>query len=179
MFSARLGPLIFGILSVWAVFEYVYELHEPKNAIISSVLLASTPGFIVLCRIAMIETMLIFFFSTTLLLFFSWIRTGIEKLLLFSGITFGLGFIAKYQIIVAGVVISVTGFSVFRKKVQNRIEKILLLTIIATVIVLPWLFFAYQHYAPENVEGLFRTLQVSNDERLEYGRRFPLPHYSI
>jgi 4-amino-4-deoxy-L-arabinose transferase-like glycosyltransferase len=179
VFSARLVALTFGILSVWAVFEYAYQLYGPKNALLSSILLASMPGFIVLCRMALIETMLIFFFSITLLLFYSWMRTGNEKLLLLSGVTLGLGFIAKYQIIVAGLVMLVSGLLMWRKQVQKRISKILLLAIIAAAIVLPWLFLAYQQIAPENVEGLLHTLQVSNDERLAYGRRFPLPIFYL
>jgi 4-amino-4-deoxy-L-arabinose transferase-like glycosyltransferase len=73
----------------------------------------------------------------------------------------------------------VTGLLMWRKKVQNRIIKILLIAIIAAAVVLPWLFLAYQEYAPENIEGLFHTLQVSNDERLAYGRRFPLPIFYL
>ena len=96
LFSARLVALIFGILSVWIVFEYGNKLYGHRNALISSILLASMPGFVVLCRMALIETMLMFFFSLSLLLFFSWIHKKNTKTLILTGITLGLGFLVKY-----------------------------------------------------------------------------------
>jgi len=120
LFAARLVALTFGILSVWAVFEYAYRLYGPKHAILSSILLASMPGFIILCRMALIETMLLFCFSITLLLFFSWMRTKNEKMLLLSGVTLGLGFIVKYQAIVGGIVMLVTGLLMWKERIPKK-----------------------------------------------------------
>ncbi len=177
--SARLVALTFGILSVWAVFEYAHRFYGPKNAILSSVLLASMPGFIVLCRIALIETMLLFFFSVALFLFFSWIRTKNEKMLLLSGVTLGLGFIAKYQILVAGLVMLVSGFLMCKERIPKKMGKFLLLAIVAAAVVLPWLFLAYQQYTPEGFGTWLYTLQAGSEERLAYGRRFPLPVFYL
>ena len=179
VFSARLVALTFGILSVWAVFEYAYRLYGPKHAILSSILLASMPGFIILCRVALIETMLLFWFSIALLLFFSWMRTKKEKMLLLSGVALGLGLIAKYQAIVAGVVMLVSGLLLWRERIPKKMGKLLLLAIIAAAVALPCLFLAYQHYNPEALGTWVYALQAGSEKRLAYGRRFPLPVFYL
>jgi len=179
VFSARLVALTFGILAVWAVFEYAYRLYGPKNAILSSILLASMPGFIILCRMALIETMLVFCFSIALLLFFSWMRTKNEKMLLLSGVALGLGFIVKYQTIVGGIVMLVSGLLMWKERVPKKMGKILLLAIIGAAVVLPWLFLVYQQYTPEALGTWVYTLQTGSEERLAYGRRFPLPIFYL
>ena len=45
VFSARLVAVTFGVLSVWAVFEFAYRFYGPRTALAASVLLASMPGF--------------------------------------------------------------------------------------------------------------------------------------
>jgi 4-amino-4-deoxy-L-arabinose transferase-like glycosyltransferase len=179
LFAARLVALTFGILSVWAVFEYAYRLYGPKQALLSSILLATMPGFIILCRMALIETMLLFWFSIALLLFFSWMRTNNEKLLLLSGAALGLGVIAKYQTIVGGVVMLVSGLLMWRKRIVKNMRKFLLLAIVATAFVVPWLLLMYQQLTPEALARWVYTLQEGSDERVAYGRRFPLPIFYL
>ena len=174
VFSARLVAVTFGVLSVWCVFEYAYRLYGTRNALVSSVLLASMPGFIVLCRMALIETMLVFFFSISLLLFFSWLHTNNDKLLLLSGVTLGLGFLVKYQILVGGIVMLVSVFFLWRERILAKLGKFSLLLIIAGAIALPWIFFT-QRYASGTLETWLYVLQVGNEERLVYSTRFPLP----
>ena len=178
VFSARLVALVFGVLSVWAVFEYAYRFYGPKNALLSSILLATMPGFIIVCRMALLETVLTFCFSIALLLFFSWIHKNNEKMLLLSGVALGLGFLAKYQVIVAGLVMVVSGL-LLRKNRRDTLGKILLIAIIAVAVVLPWLFLEYQQYTSEGLETLLYTVQVGNEERFVYGERFPLPVFYL
>jgi 4-amino-4-deoxy-L-arabinose transferase-like glycosyltransferase len=175
LFSVRLVSLGFGILSVWAVFEYAYRLYGPKNALISSVLLASMPGFILVSRLALLETALLFFFSISLLLFFSWIQTNNQKHLMLSGIVLGLGFLTKYQVGIAGAVMLVSVLFLRKKPVKYNMRKILFVALIAAVVILPWLFVAYNNYTSERVEQWVYTLKEGSVERLEYGERFPLP----
>ena len=40
VFSGRLAPLTFGILSIWCVFEFAYRFYGPRNALLSSIFLA-------------------------------------------------------------------------------------------------------------------------------------------
>jgi len=175
LFSVRLVSLMFGILSVWAVFEYAYRLYGPKTALISSILLASMPGFILVSRLALLETALLFFFSSSLLLFFSWTQTNNQKHLILSGILLGLGFLSKYQTGIAGAVMLVSVLLLRKKHFKYNLRKILFVALIAAVVILPWLFFAYNNYTSEKVEQWMYTLEKGSIERLEYGERFPLP----
>ncbi len=179
VFSVRLVALTFGILSVWVVFEYAYRLYGPKTALLSSILLASMPGFIVLCRLALIETMLMFFFSSSLFLFFSWMRTNNNKLLLLSGATLGLGFIAKYQVLVAGIVMLVSLFLMWRERILTKIGKFLLIAIIAVAVVLPVFFLVYQQNVSETLGDWLYAIQVGNEERTSYSRRFFPPIFYL
>jgi 4-amino-4-deoxy-L-arabinose transferase-like glycosyltransferase len=179
LFSARFVSLAFGVLSVWAVFEYAYRLYGPKQAILSAVLLATMPGFVILCRMALIETMLLFFFSVSLLLFFSWIRTNNEKLLFLSGVTLGLGVIAKYQTIVGGVVMLASWLLMYRKRIGKTVGKFVLLAVVAAAFVVPWLLVMSQQITPEALGRWVYTLQAGSDERAAYGTRFPLPVFYL
>jgi len=179
LFAARLVSLVFGVLSVWAVFEYAYRMYGPKQAILSSVMLATMPGFIILCRMALIETMLLFFFSVSLLLFFSWLQTNNEKMLLLSGVALGLGVLAKYQTVVGGVVMLVSGLLMFRKRLTRNMRKFVLLAIVAAAIVVPWLLVMSQQITPEDIARWFYTVSSGSDERVEYGRRIPLPIFYL
>ncbi len=176
VFSARLVALTFGILSVWIVFEYTYRLYGPRNAMLSSILLASMPGFIILCRLALIETMLVFFFSISLFLYFFWIRTNNNKMLLLSGVTLGLGFIVKYQILVAGIVMLISGLFLWRKHIQKKFGKFLLIAIVAGAVVLPWFLLVYQS---GSLDTWLYAIQVGNEERTFYSERFFLPIFYL
>jgi len=179
VFSVRLVALTFGILSVWVVFEYAYHLYGPKTALLSSILLASMPGFIILCRLALIETMLMFFFSISLFLFFSWMRTNNNKLLLLSGVTISLGFIAKYQVLVAGIVMLVSLFLMWRERILTKIGKFLLIAIVAVAVVLPVFFLVYQQHVSESLGDWFYAIEVGNEARTSYSGRFPFPIFYL
>jgi len=100
-------------------------------------------------------------------------------MLLLSGVTMGLGFIVKYQILVGGIVMLVSGFLMWRERVLNKLGKFLLMAIIAIAVVLPWFLLAYQQYASGSLETWLYALQVGNEERLAYSRRFFLPIFYL
>jgi 4-amino-4-deoxy-L-arabinose transferase-like glycosyltransferase len=179
VFSVRLVALSFGILSVWVVFEYAYRFYGPKTAMLSGILLASMPGFIVICRLALIETMLLFFFSMSMFLFFSWMRTSKNKLLFLSGVTLGIGFIAKYQVLVAGIAMLFSLFLIYRERVLKKIGKFLLIAVIAAAVVLPVFFVVYQQQVSETLGEWIYAIQVGNEARSSYSERFPLPIFYL
>ena len=63
VFAGRLVSVTFTLLSLWIVFEIANRMYGPKTALLSRVLLGLMPGFVWLSRVAMIETMLMFFFQ--------------------------------------------------------------------------------------------------------------------
>jgi 4-amino-4-deoxy-L-arabinose transferase-like glycosyltransferase len=70
--SGRLVAVMFSLLSVWGVFEFANRTYGPKTALLASILLGVMPGVFWVSRMAMLETVLIFFFSFALFFFFSW-----------------------------------------------------------------------------------------------------------
>jgi 4-amino-4-deoxy-L-arabinose transferase-like glycosyltransferase len=173
VFSARLISVTFGVLSVAALFEYTYRTYGPKKALLSSLLLASMPGFIIVCRVALIETMMLFFFSISLFLFYFWIKTDSYKLLVLTGVTLGLAFIAKYQALFSGVVMLTGILLLYRKHILKRLGKFVLIAIIALAVFLPWFFLVQQQFATDIISRWSYAMQVGNDERNVYSERFP------
>ncbi|MBT8171973.1 glycosyltransferase family 39 protein [Candidatus Bathyarchaeota archaeon] len=175
VFTARLVAVIFGVLSVWVVFEIANQIYGPKVGLLSSLILASMPGFVWLSRLALLESMLLFFFSLSLLLFLSWMRTNKIKMLLLAGISLGFGFLVKYQAMVAGIVMLVVLFVMGKQKIEKKFGKIFFLAIIVLLIVLPWFIFSYEQYASETLETWIHSIQVGNEDRFAYSTRFPWP----
>jgi 4-amino-4-deoxy-L-arabinose transferase-like glycosyltransferase len=175
LFSARLVSVTFGILSLCAVFEYAYRIYGPRNALLSSILLATMPGFIILSRMALIETMVMFFFSLALLLFWGWIHTNSNKLLVLTGIVAGLGFLSKYQSILVGAVMLACILLLYRDNIIKKIGKLLFIAIIAGLVFLPWFAIVYQYYAAGYIENWLYAISVGNLERTAYSLRFPAP----
>lgn len=179
LFSARLVAVIFGVLSLWIVFEYANKLYGQRTALISAVLLAAMPGFVTLCRMALIETMLMFFFSISLFLFFSWMRTKKDRLLIFTGITLGLGFLVKYQIIIGVIIILISLFYFVKQKFSVKLSKFLLVLIVAAAVISPWVILTYQQYASDMIGKWIYVMGMGNEERLAYSTRFPLPIFYL
>jgi hypothetical protein len=177
--SARLVAVTFGLLSIWIVFKYGYKLYGPRNALISAVLLASMPGFVVLCRMALIETMLMFFFSISLLLFFHWMRTNNDKMLILTGITLGLGFLVKYQMVIGGIIVLVSLLYFGRQRLSIKFSKFLIILIVAGAVIAPWIILTYQQYATKMFGKWLYVAGMGNEERLAYSTRFPLPIFYL
>jgi len=177
--SARLVAVTFGLLSVWIVFEYGYKLYGPRNALIAAVLLSSMPGFVYLCKMAMIETMLLFFFSISLLLFFYWIRTKNDKMLILTGITLGLGFLVKYQAVIGGIIVLVSLLIFGKQRLSVKLSKFLIVLLVAGVVVAPWVIITYQQYATKMFGKWLYVAGMGNEERLAYSTRFPTPIFYL
>jgi len=179
IFFARLVSTIFSVLSVWAVFEFGYKLYGPRTGLISSIILASMPGFLWLSRMAMIETMLMFFFTVSLLSFFCWIKTNANKMLILTGITLGLGFLVKYQMVVAAVIMLITLILPGRQYFRTRRKQFLFIIVVAALVFLPWIIIVYQHYATEMLGIWFYVIQTGNEARLAYSTRFFAPIFYL
>jgi len=176
LFSARFVSVIFGGLSVLCVFVFVCRFYGVKNALLSAVFFAVMPGFVWLCRLALIEAVLIFLFSSSLFLFLFWADTKDDKMLFFSGLAFGLAFLVKYQALVAGVIMLLGLVLFFRERVSARLVKFLLISLGVAVMVLAPLVVLYG-------SGLFETwsyiVSEGNEERVAYSNRFFLPIFYL
>jgi 4-amino-4-deoxy-L-arabinose transferase-like glycosyltransferase len=173
--SARLVSVVFSLLSLWVVFELVCRLYGSKIALVASVLLGLFPGYFWLSRVAMIETMLVFFFVLSLFFFFSWLRNRQDKMLVLGGLALGLGFLTKYQVLVAGVIMLVSLLLLARDHLKLRLSKFALLILTAVAVVIPWVLISYQIYASKMLDEWVYALQMGNPEKSLYSMRFPLP----
>ncbi len=177
--SGRLAAVAFSLFAIWIVFEFANRAYEPRTALLSSVLLGTMPGFFWLSRVAMLETMLIFFFSFTLFFFFTWLSNEKDRTLILSGLALGIGFLAKYQVLVAGLVMAVGILLVGRKKLKWRFAKFLVIPLIAGLVVAPWLIVLFQAGGLNNFGKVLYTISGGHEERLDYSARFPLPVFYL
>jgi 4-amino-4-deoxy-L-arabinose transferase-like glycosyltransferase len=176
--SGRLVAVTFSLLTMWLVFEFAKRTYGPKTALISSLMLGIMPGFFWVSRVAMLETILMFFFSLSLFFFLSWLRFHKNKTLILCGLTLGAGFLAKYQILVAGLVMIAALLLLYRKKLRAR-SKFLLLPIIALLVVVPWVFIVVQKNGLERFGELLYVIKEGGQDRAIYSSRFPMPIFYL
>ena len=175
LFSARLVSAVFSILSLGTVFELVYRMYNGKTALLASILLGIMPGYFWLSRQALLETMLLFFVMVGLLFFFRWLQNKQDKHLVFAGLTVGLGFLTKYQAVVAGVIMVVSLVFLARGQLKQAFSRFMLTIFAAMMVVVPWIVIAYQVYSSKIFSQWIYALQVGNPEKSVYSDRFPSP----
>ena len=175
LLSARLVPALFSLLSLWAVFELAYSMYGGKTALFSAVLLGVMPGFFWLSRMALLETMLLFFVTVAFLFFFRWLQNRQDRFLILAGLALGLGFLTKYQAIVAGVIMVVSLLFLARGQLKRAFSRFTLTVVTAVMVVIPWVVVAYQVYASKIFSQWLYALQVGNPEKSVYSDRYPSP----
>jgi 4-amino-4-deoxy-L-arabinose transferase-like glycosyltransferase len=177
--SGRLVAVAFSLLSIWIVFEFAKRTYRPKTALTASILLGIMPGFFWISRVAMLETMLIFFFSLSMFFFLSWMRFNQNKALILCGLALGVGFLAKYQILVAGIAMIAAFLLLYRDKLRARLSKFLLLPLIALIVIMPWIVIVVQTNGFERFGELLYVIQEGGQDRLAYSARFPMPIFYL
>jgi 4-amino-4-deoxy-L-arabinose transferase-like glycosyltransferase len=179
LFSARLVSAVFCVLSLWVVFELAYTLYGKKTALLSAFLLAIMPGYFWLSRLALLEIMLVFFFMLSLFLFYRWLNTRKNWLLVLSGLALGFGFLTKYQVIVIVPVMVAVMLVLGRGQLKRLFSKFTLLIVTAVVVVVPWLIIVYNVLASYVFSQWVYALQMGNPERSVYSLRFPTPIFYL
>jgi predicted membrane-bound mannosyltransferase len=175
LFSARLVSALFSVLGLWAVFELVYSIYNGKTALLSSVLLGIMPGYFGLSRMALLETMLLFFVTVALLFFFRWLKNRQTKYLVFGGLAAGLGFLTKYQAIVAGVIMVLSILFLAKGQLKRAFSRFTILVFTAGLVVVPWIAIVYQVYKTKILSQWLYALQIGNPEKSIYSDRYPSP----
>ena len=77
--AGRLVALTFSVLSLLVVYEIAKIMYGAKTAFVSAVFLGVMPGIVWASRMAMIETMLLFVFSVSMLFFYRWLTTNKDR----------------------------------------------------------------------------------------------------
>jgi hypothetical protein len=177
--TGRIVSVVFSVLAIWAVFEFANRAYGPKIALLSAILLGTMPGYFWFSRMAMLETMLIFFFTLSLLFFLSWMKTKSNQAMFFAGLTLGVGFLAKYQVAVAAIVILFSIIAVYRNKLCQHLTKFLIVALVAALVALPWIALIYQVNGPTKFNEILYVMNEGAQKRLEYSDRFPLPIFYL
>jgi 4-amino-4-deoxy-L-arabinose transferase-like glycosyltransferase len=164
----RFAAATFAFLSVWVVFELALRTYGPKVALMSGVFLGAMPGLFWVSKFAMLESALVFFFTLTLFFFLSWIRVDKTKTLILSALALGVGFLAKYQIAVAGIVMAVAIVWLSRDRLRARFSKFILLALAALLVIVPWLLVV--GFGRGN--DLLYAITAGGEDRIAYNQRF-------
>jgi len=179
LFVGRLPSVLFAGLTLWAVFELAYYMYDGKVALLSAVMLGIMPGVFWVSGHAMLEIVLMFFVTVSLLFFYRWLNTCQDRMLVLSGLTLGLGFLAKYQILIAGVIMLLSILLLARKQLVFMFKKFSVAVVVAVLTVIPWIAIAYQVYKNGILSQWLYALQVGNPERAVYSSNFPAPIFYI
>jgi 4-amino-4-deoxy-L-arabinose transferase-like glycosyltransferase len=177
--AGRLVSVTFALLAVWVVFEFSKRAYGAKNAIIATVLLAATPGFVWVSRITLLETILIFFFTLVMFLFYTWITNNSNKALILSGLALGIGILAKYQILVAALAMLVSILFLCRKRLKISLAKLIVIVLIAILVVAPWFVMIYQFAGSSKFQAVLYVVQVGGQNRPSYSNRFFIPVFYL
>jgi hypothetical protein len=177
--SGRLVSLTFSVLAIIVLFVFTRKVYGSKNALISSILLGSMPGFFSLSRESMLETTLIFFFIVTMFAFYNWISKNSNKALVFSGLALGIGILAKYQILVAAIAMLFSVLFLCRDRLKISLGKLLLIFVIVILVATPWFVMVYQASGTTNFQSLAYVIQEGSPQRPEYSNRFFTPVFYL
>jgi 4-amino-4-deoxy-L-arabinose transferase-like glycosyltransferase len=178
VFTGRLVAVTFSALTLFAIYEIANSLYNAKIALVAAVLFSVAPGIVWLSRMAMIETMLVFIFTLSMLFFFSWLRTDKERDRTLSLIALVVGVAVKYQMLVVVPLIMLLGMFFWKRDyLKTEAKRWLHLprsAILATVIVAAAIA-AAALLASGLVSTQIYAIQVGTAERAIYSARYPLP----
>jgi 4-amino-4-deoxy-L-arabinose transferase-like glycosyltransferase len=177
--SARLVSVLFACLSLWVVFELANSLYGSKVGLLAAVLLGIMPGYFWLSRMALLETMLLFFVTLALFFFWRWLQIKQDRYVLFTGLAVGLGVLTKYQAVVAGLIILVSILFLARGQLKQAFSRFTLMVVTAVLVVVPWVVAAYEVYASKLLDQWLYALQVGNPGKLVYSDRYPAPIFYL
>ncbi len=123
VFVGRLVAVTFALLSILIVFFIARRMYGSPTALLSAVLFGVMPGVVWVSRMAMIETMLIFIFSLSMLFFFNWLRTNRERDRVLSIVALSVGVVVKYQMLGCCAISHVVRYVVLEEGIpENPVE---------------------------------------------------------
>jgi len=164
----RLVSVVFSLLTLYMVFEFGSRIYGRKAGLLASIFLGVMPGYFWLSRMAMIEPMLIFFFTLSAFSFYAWLRTDKVKWVLVSGVAVGLGILTKYQVIIVAPIMLMALALLGREHLKKKLTRLPLLIVTAVLVFLPWVVVSYQLYASGMLNTWIYALNIGNPDKLLY-----------
>jgi len=181
--AGRLVALTFSVLSMYVVYQIGKETYSKKIGLVSAILFAVMPGIVLLSSTAMIETMLIFVFSTSMLFFFRWLRTSLKRDVIVSVVAFMVGIAVKYQTLVLAPIIVIFGLLVLGKgdvlkaQISGFVHSRRLWLGVGLAAVAAVLLYAF--YASGLLSVWLYVMQIGNSGQVWYSNRFPTPIFYL
>ncbi len=158
--SARIVDAVFSVLLLWVVFEFTNKAYDGKTALLASIFLSVMPGYFYASHVAMLDIALTFFFALSIFFFYLWLQTKRDRLLVFTAIALILGFLIKYQIVVAALVILIGILFFCRSQLKRPFSRKRNIAITAALLAAAsYLAFSFQSYLQMwlNVVGMTTT----------------------
>ena len=158
--SARVVDAFFSVLLLWVVFEFTYKAYDGKTALLASIFLGIMPGYFEASHIAMLDVMMTFFFVLSIFFFYLWLQNYKDRMLIFTGLTLAVGFLAKYEIVVAALVMFFAIVVFCRSQLRRPFSRKLYIAIISALLAgAAYLIYSLQSYIGMwlNVIGMSTT----------------------
>jgi 4-amino-4-deoxy-L-arabinose transferase-like glycosyltransferase len=111
--------------------------------------------------------------------FYSWITKNGNKALLFSGLTLGIGILAKYEILVAAIAMLATVLLLLRNRLKLNLVKVAVILVIALLVVAPWFLTIYQLNGMSKFQTVTFVMQSGAENRPSYSNRFFSPVFYL
>jgi 4-amino-4-deoxy-L-arabinose transferase-like glycosyltransferase len=119
--ALRLVALLFGVLSIFAVYKLAEMLYDRKTALLAATITAFSILHLQFSRYAQFETALGFFYLLTLFFLWKVVRKNDKRAYIFLGVSMGLGMLTKYNMLFA--IVTVVVYALMRKSISVRIRK--------------------------------------------------------
>ena len=178
--SGRLVSAVFSVLSLWVVFELSLQYVWWKSRVDLScsfggyarLLLAFTHGFV--------QKLCLFSFSRChCFSFIRWLNNHQNKMLVFSGLALGFGFLTKYQVLAAGVVMVVSLMILGRGQLKRLFSRFTLLIVTAAIVVVPWIVIVYNVYASQTLKSMDLCFANGQPWKVTVQRPFSVPIFYL
>jgi predicted membrane-bound mannosyltransferase len=181
--TGRLVTVTFSLLSIFVVYKIARGMYGEKTGLVSAVLFAVMPGIVWISSMAMLETMLLFFFCLSMLFFFRWLKNSKERDLTLSIAALVVGVAVKYQILVVAPIVMVVSVLVLGKGsfLKAQAEKFIHSKRLWLGVLLAGfaLFLLFELYASGLLSVWIYALQVGNMGQTVYSSRFPAPVFYL
>lgn len=148
-FVLRFWPAVFGILTIPVFYLIGCEIKNKKVGIISALLVTISPFAIYYSQDARSYTMILFFFSLSLLCYFYALRMKNAKWWVIFGLTSALALWSHYYVIIGTAILVIhaiiTNYKEFRENISSL--RVFLVGILGFLIItLPLIFVLFQRY---------------------------------
>jgi 4-amino-4-deoxy-L-arabinose transferase-like glycosyltransferase len=182
VFAGRFVALTFSVLALFVVYETAKIMYSAKVALVSVVFLSVMPGIVWASRMAMIETMLLFTFSTSMLFFFKWLSLNNKRDFALATLAVVIGVAVKYQMLVVAPIIMLLAVAFWKRDMVNtEVKRYLRLSwlILAVAIVAIAVFAAFEIFASGVLNSWIYVLGVGGANKAIYSARYPTPIFYL